>query len=70
MIRPLRSAIERGDYEVDAAAVAGAMIARARALRAARQAEIHSEVLVAADEIEIRRLAADEAQALPLEGTA
>lgn len=66
----LRRMIEDGDYEVDAAAVAGAMLARAQALRTARTTTICSEVPVAADEIEIRRIAAGEAQAVPLEDTA
>lgn len=66
----LRTAIDRGDYSVDAEAVALAMIARAHALRTARRS-VPSEVLVAADRIEVRRLCAGEANPrLSLEGAA
>lgn len=70
MTAALRRAIERSEYRVDPHAVAGAMLARAQALRAARLAPACSEVLVAADEIEVRRIAARELDALPLERTA
>jgi hypothetical protein len=64
----LQKAIARGEYEVDPDRVALAMIARARQLRATRRSAC-SEVLVAADRIEIRR-AACEADAFPVERTA
>jgi hypothetical protein len=70
MIDALRLEIARGDYRVDPNAVAAAMIARAQALRAACRRAYGSEMLVAADEIEIRCLAPDEANARPLEGAA
>lgn|GEM_PF-4923862 len=66
----LRQAIESGRYAVDPEAVAVAMISHARALRAARVSIAPSEVLVAAQGIEIRRIGAMEAGVRPLEGAA
>jgi hypothetical protein len=70
MSNGLAHAISHGEYEVDADAVALAMISRGRALRAARRRASCSEVLVAAERIEIRRIAACEAELFPLEDTA
>ena len=58
-------AVASGRYTVDPDAVAQAMITRARALRAARRAA-GSEVFVAADRIEVRRLRSCEPQARPV----
>lgn len=70
MSEALRQAIDSGDYAVDPHAVAIAMISHARALRAARTSVAPSEVLVATQGIEIRRIGAVEADACPLEGAA
>jgi hypothetical protein len=67
MSEALRQAIDSGDYVVDPQAVA---ISHARALRAARASTAPSEVLVAAQGIEIRRIGAMKADAFPLEGAA
>jgi len=61
----LLRAVATGRYVVDTDAVALAMITRARALRVARRGSSCSEVLVAADRIEIRRLRPREPQARP-----
>jgi Anti-sigma-28 factor, FlgM len=66
----LRQAIASGDYRVDVEAVAVAMIARAQALRSARRSALRSEMLVAVEGIEIRRLGADKAEPCSLEGAA
>jgi hypothetical protein len=68
----LRRAVERDEYEPDAGAVALAMIARGRALRAARRAALcsASEVLVAPERIEVRRIGSREAHSFPVEGAA
>jgi Anti-sigma-28 factor, FlgM len=66
----LRHAIANGEYRVDVDAVAAAMIARAHALRSARRACTPSEMLVAGDSLELRRVGSGEVQALPLEGAA
>jgi hypothetical protein len=66
----LRQAIESGAYTVDPEAVAVAIIGRAHALRAARACVARSAVLVAAEDVEIRRIRADEADPCPLEGAA
>ncbi len=70
MSRTLQNAIASGEYRVDPEAVALAMIARARTLRAARKAPACSEVLVAPERIEIRRVGAREVDAFPVERTA
>jgi hypothetical protein len=70
MSQAVRQAVARGDYDVDPEAVASAMIARALALRAARGHASCSEVLIAADRIEIRRTGAEEMNSCPLEGAA
>lgn len=70
MTAALRRAIERGEYRVDPHAVAGALLARARALHAARSAPACSEMLVAADEIEVRRIVVEEMDSRALENTA
>jgi hypothetical protein len=70
MSESVRQAVARGDYSVDPDAVASAMLARAFALRAARRCEPSSEMLVAADRIEIHRLGAQELDPCPLEGAA
>jgi hypothetical protein len=62
--------VKRGEYEIDADAVALAMVTRARALRVARRGSSCSEVLVAADRIEVRRIASCEPQPLALKRTA
>lgn len=66
----LRNLIELDEYRVDAGAVATVMLTRALALRAARSADGGSQVLVASDEIEVRRLRAPEGQSFPLRNTA
>jgi hypothetical protein len=70
MIRDVRSRLASGEYTVDADAVARAMLTRARALHVARHGAGCSEVLVAADRIEIRRVAAGESEPLPVQRTA
>jgi hypothetical protein len=70
MIRNLRSRLASGEYTVDADAVARAMLTRARALHVARRGSACSEVLVAADRIEVRRIAAGEPESLPVQRTA
>jgi len=70
MSQDLRSRLAAGEYSVDADAVAQAMLTRALALRVARHGSTCSEVLVAADRIEIRRIGPPEAQALPIQRTA
>ena len=59
----LLRAVASGRYVVDADAVALAMITRARALRVARRGSACSEVLVAPDRIEVRRIRPREPQA-------
>jgi hypothetical protein len=46
------------------------MLTRARALRIARHGSCDSQVLIAADRIEVRRVAPLEAQAFPIQRTA
>lgn len=70
MTRALQTAIAHGEYSVDADAVALAMISRGRALRAARRDALRSDVLVAAEVIQIRRVGAREVEPLALEDTA
>jgi len=65
MSQDLRHRLASGEYRVDADAVAQAMITRARALRVARRGSSCSEVLVAADRIEVRRIGPCEPQAFP-----
>ncbi len=67
MSNDVQRRLARGEYRVDADAVAQAMITRARALRIARRGSNCSQVLVAADRIEIRRIGAPEAQPLPFQ---
>lgn len=61
MNQQLQLEIAGGRYRVDAEAVARAMIARAFALHRARTTTSLG-VLVAADEIEVRRVVTDEAE--------
>ncbi len=70
MSKDLRLRLARGEYKVDADAVAQAMLTRARALRIARRGSRDSQVLIAADRIEIRRIAPLEAQPFPMKRTA
>jgi hypothetical protein len=70
MSKDLRRRLASGEYRVDADAVAQAMITRARALRVARRGSDCSQVLIAPDRIEIRRVGPREAQPLPLPRTA
>jgi hypothetical protein len=62
----LRRRLAKGEYEVDAAAVALAMLTRARSLRVARRGSNCSQVLVAPDRIEVRRIGPREPQAFPV----
>jgi hypothetical protein len=66
----LQRAIASGEYRVDSDVVAAAMIARARALRAARHGAACSGVLVAPERIEIRRIGTREGEAVSLKDTA
>jgi hypothetical protein len=79
----VRRLVERGEYRVDAGAVATAMLTRALALRTARTADPgqpgaargaspppRSPMLVAGEEIEVRRLGPVEGKPFPLENTA
>jgi hypothetical protein len=70
MSKDLRLRLARGEYKVDADAVAQAMLTRARALRIARCGSRDSQVLIAADRIEVRRIAPLETQAFPMKRTA
>jgi hypothetical protein len=71
MSEAVRQAVARGEYAVDPDAVASAMIARAFALRTALRTVRSSEVLVAADRIEVHRLGPQELDPCrPLEGAA
>ena len=70
MSQDLRTTLARGQYRVDADAVARAMITRARALRVARTGSSCSEVLVAPDRIEVRRIGARAPQPFPVQRTA
>ena len=70
MSQDLRSRLAAGEYEVDADAVARAMVTRARALRVARNGSSCSQVLIAADRIEVRRIGAREPQPFPVQRTA
>lgn len=65
MSNDLRRRLAAGEYRVDADAVALAMITRARALRVARRGSPCSQVLVAADRIEVRRIGPREAEPFP-----
>ncbi len=67
MSHDLQRRVARGEYVVDADAVARAMITRARALRIARRGSDCSQVLVAADRIEIRRIGPRETDSLPFQ---
>lgn len=67
MSNDLQQRLANGEYRVDPDAVALAMITRARSLRVARRGSNCSQVLVAADRIEIRRIGACEAQAFPVQ---
>lgn len=70
MSRDLRNKLASGEYRVDADAVAQAMVTRARALHVARNGSSCSQVLVAPDRIEVRRIGPCEPQALPIQRTA
>jgi hypothetical protein len=70
MSQDLRSTLASGEYRVDADAVARAMITRARALRVARRGSDCSQVLIAADRIEVRRIGGREPQPFPVQRTA
>lgn len=65
MSNELRRKLAAGEYRVDADAVALAMLTRARSLRIARRGSNCSQVLVAADRIEVRRIGPREPQAVP-----
>jgi hypothetical protein len=67
MSQDLRRRLASGEYEVDADAVALAMLTRARALHVARRGSSCSEVLVAPDRIEVRRIGSCEPQPLPFQ---
>lgn len=67
MSNDLRRRLASGDYRVDVDAVAQAMITRARALRVARRGSPCSQVLVAADRIEVRRIGPRELQPFPFQ---
>jgi hypothetical protein len=67
MSNDLQRQLANGEYEVDADALARVMITRARALRIARRGSNCSQVLVAADRIEIRRVGAPEVEPLPFQ---
>jgi hypothetical protein len=67
MSQDLRCRLASGEYRIDADAVAQAMITRARALRVARRGSSCSEVLVAADRIEVRRIGSPEPQPFPFQ---
>jgi hypothetical protein len=66
----VQEAVASGGYRVDPDAVALAMLTRAHALRVARRGSTCSQVLVAPERIEIRRIAADEPQPFPFQRTA
>ena len=70
MSQDLRTTLASGEYRVDADAVARAMITRARALRVARNGSSCSEVLVAPDRIEVRRIGARAPEPFPVQRTA
>jgi Anti-sigma-28 factor, FlgM len=70
MSQALRDTLANGEYKVDADAVARAMITRARALRVARRGSDCSQVLVAPDRIEVRRVGGREPQPFPVQRTA
>lgn len=70
MSQDLRIRLAAGEYRVDADAVARAMITRARALRVARNGSDCSQVLVAPDRIEVRRIGAGAPQPFPIQRTA
>jgi hypothetical protein len=70
MGQDLRSRLAKGEYSVDADAVAQAMLTRARALRVARRGSDCSQVLVTPDRIEVRRIASRELHAVPVQRTA
>lgn len=67
MSNDLRRRLAKGEYRVDADAVALAMLTRARSLRIARRGSNCSQVLVAPDRIEVRRIGPREAQAVPIQ---
>jgi hypothetical protein len=70
MSQDLRQRLAHGEYRVDADAVALAMLTRARALRVARRGSPCSQVLVAPDRIEVRRIGPCEPQPFPVQRTA
>jgi hypothetical protein len=70
MSQDLRSRLASGEYRIDADAVAQAMVTRARALHIARRGSSCSQVLVAPDRIEVRRIGPCEPQSLPFQRTA
>jgi len=67
MSSDLRHRLAAGEYRVDADAVALAMITRARSLRIARRGSNCSQVFVAPDRIEIRRIGPCEPEPLPIQ---
>jgi hypothetical protein len=67
MSKDLRHRLAKGEYKVDADAVALAMLTRARSLRVARRGSNCSQVFVAPDRIEIRRIGPREPQAFPIQ---
>lgn len=67
MSHDVQRRLARGEYKIDADAVAQAMITRARALRIARRGSNCSQVLIAADRIEIRRIGPPEVETLPFQ---
>jgi hypothetical protein len=70
MSQDLRDTLANGEYKVDADAVARAMITRAPTLRVARRGSDCSQVLVAPDRIEVRRVGGREPQPFPVQRTA
>lgn len=67
MSQNLRQRVASGEYRVDADAVARVMVTRARALRIARRGSDCSQVLVAADRIEVRRIGTHEPELFPIQ---
>jgi hypothetical protein len=67
MSQDLRRRLASGEYEVDTDAVALAMLTRARALHVARRGSSCSQVLIAPDRIEVRRIGSCEPQPMPFQ---
>ena len=67
MSNDLRNRLAKGEYRVDPDAVALAMLTRARSLQIARRGSNCSQVFVAPDRIEIRRIGPCEPQPFPIQ---